>query len=331
MKSTIISGARENGSPSLPATHSVETVVKCILPPFWRNPFRQPERVVLLAWETEIRDIQKKVYDIIGAPQNNGKPQNWDTEANLAKGLKVISKGASKALFWGPSIKIPNQDALLDIGAQVYANGRGSLSGVRDATKWQYRRCLRLFNEAPLVLREPNIDKWREYLNKCLSILAEVAHGPAMTAEDEDNIDDAVFYAWVSHYKNAAHFIFDVWKWGVQDFLLAFDPEFDEGEPPEEALPRFNETLENLLQNGPDIPNVPHGYHVFSQAESNTDVYRERMRGLVEPLLAAATTQNKRQKMPERRALLVEGLVKNGFGEEVIPRILLPENGFKPR
>lgn len=236
-----------------------------------------------------------------------------------------------KARASGPSIHIPNQDALLDIGAQVYANGRGALSGVKDAIKWQYGRCLRLFNEAPLVMGEPNIDKWPEHLTKRLSILDETAPGPATAAEDENDIDDAVDYAWVSHYKNAAHFIFDAWKWGVHDFLLGFDPELDEDEPPKAASRRFNKTLGNLLQNGPDIPKVPYGYHVFSQTESNTDVYRERMKGLVASLLAAATTQNKRQKMPERRALLVERLVENGFGEEVIPRILLPENGFKPR
>ena len=47
-----------------PGANPLKTMIEGILSPFWKNPSRRPETVILMAWQAEIKDIKNKIYDV---------------------------------------------------------------------------------------------------------------------------------------------------------------------------------------------------------------------------------------------------------------------------
>lgn len=308
---------------------ALKTMVNGILSSFWKNPTRRPEAVILMAWQAEIKDIKNKIYDIKRlASQTKKKPNGKGAKSDTMDYINVIIPSVGKMMTMGPSLRMLNYNTGIGIGtnlsAQVYTAGRENRDVVKEELLWHFTRCVRLFAEASLATNAIGSEESNGHLNKCFNILDERGV-EASTLSDADveahkwALRNAPDYEWASHYENAAHFISDIWQWGVRDCLNVITDKFDE-------------YLTLLLQSGPDIPHVPHKGCVFSPpAAAGIEAYEGRITRLVAPLLVAFAKQNNGQEASERRLLLVEGLVEKGFGEEVIPPDLHPDCSPQPK
>lgn len=310
-----------------PGANPLKTMIEGILSPFWKNPSRRPETVILMAWQAEIKDIKNKIYDVKRlAPQTKKKTKGKDAKSETMDYINIIIPSVAKVMTQGPSLRMLNYNTGIGIGtnlgAQVYAAGRENRDVVREEVRWHFARCARLFVEASLVANTAGSEESNAHLNKCFNILDErgVEMSTLSGADAEAHqraLRDAPDYEWTSRYENAAHLISDIWQWGVRDCLNVITDKFDE-------------TLALLLQNGPNIPRVPHEGCVFSPPAASFEGYEELMTRLVAPLLAAYAIQNNGQEASERRSLLVNDLVENFFGEEVIPPDLHPDSHPQP-
>lgn len=311
-----------------PGANPLKTMIEGILSPFWKNPSRRPETVILMAWQAEIKDIKNKIYDVKRlASQTKKESKSKDAKSDTMDYINVIIPSVAKMVTLGPSLRMLNYNTGIGIGtnlgAQVYAAGRENRDVVRKELLWHFARCVRLFGEASLATNTVGSEESDAHLSKCFNILDE--SGVEMSALSGADVEahkwalrNAPDYEWTSHYENAAHFISDIWQWGVRDCLNVITDKFDEA-------------LTLLLQNGPDIPHVPHEGCVFSPPAASIEDYEGRIRRLVAPLLVALAKQKNGQGVSERRLLLVDGLVEKGFGEEVIPPDLHPDCSPQPK